>query len=84
MHAKAGSDTEGWKVFQPVRISDNWCWHYAFTRINICHRIDANDLAILRHDAGLLTIQVEPIGPDACPTTHPAANPENRSPELTG
>lgn len=70
--------------FKPVRISDNWCWHYAFTQLNICHRIDANDLAILRHDAGLLTIQVEPFGADACPTTHPAANPENRSPELTG
>jgi hypothetical protein len=48
-------------------------------QLNICHRIDANDLAILRHDAGLLTIQVEPFGADACPITHPAANPENRS-----
>ncbi|MFW9078014.1 hypothetical protein ACOI9X_01825 [Pseudomonas sp. P2757] len=63
-------------LFKPVRISDNWCWHYAFTRINICHRIGANDLAILRHDARLLAIQVEPFGADACPTTHPAAIPE--------
>jgi len=38
---------------------DEGYWHNAFTRINICHRIGANDLAILRHDAGLLTIQVE-------------------------
>jgi hypothetical protein len=46
-------------LFKPVRISDNWCWHNAFTQFNICHRIDAKDLANLRHDAGLLTIQVE-------------------------
>jgi hypothetical protein len=38
---------------------DEGYWHNAFTRIRICHRIGANDLAILRHDAGLLTIQVE-------------------------
>lgn len=33
-------------LFKPVRISDNWCWHNAFIQFNICHRIDANDLAI--------------------------------------
>lgn len=55
----SGHKMRTWKFFQPVRIFDEGYWHNAFTRINICHRIGANDLAILRHDAGLLTIQVE-------------------------
>ena len=38
---------------KPVRISDNWCWQNAFIQLNICHRIGANDLASLRHDASL-------------------------------
>ena len=34
-------------------------WHNAFIRFNICHRIDAREVADLRHDARLLAIQVE-------------------------
>ncbi|WP_237720951.1 hypothetical protein, partial [Pseudomonas asplenii] len=53
------------KLFKPARISDNWCWHIAFIQFNICHRIDANDLANLRHDAGLISIQVEHLAKHA-------------------
>ena len=42
-----------------MHIFDNHCWHNAFIRFNICHRIDAREVADLRHDARLLTIQVE-------------------------
>ena len=42
-----------------MHIFDNHCWHIAFIRFNICHRIDAREVADLRHDARLLTIQVE-------------------------
>jgi hypothetical protein len=38
-------DTDPGKIFKPVRISDNGYWQNAFTQLNICHRIDANDLA---------------------------------------
>lgn len=48
----AASDTDS-QTFQPVRISDNRCWQNAFIQFNICHRIDANELATLRHDVGL-------------------------------
>lgn len=41
------------KFSRPVRISDNWCWQNAFIQLNICHRIDANELANLRHDTSL-------------------------------
>ena len=47
------------KTFKWTQISDNWCWHKAFIQFNICHRIDAKELANMRHSAGLLAIQVE-------------------------
>jgi hypothetical protein len=62
---------------------DEGYWHNAFTRIRICHRIGANDLAILRHDAGLLTIQVEHLAAGLVLSTS-CGQSQNRSPELTG
>ena len=49
----AANSVDPAQLSKPVRISDNWCWQNAFIQFNICHRIDANDLATLRHDAGL-------------------------------
>ena len=72
------------ELFKPVRISDNWCWHNAFIQFNICHRIDAKDLAILRHDAGLLTIQVEHLAFRLVLKDSPRPIPRTAPPELTG
>ena len=69
--------------FQPVRKNANECWHKAFRQFNICHRIDAKELANLRHDAASLQFGLN-FGRESCLNTHLAANSKNRSPELTG
>jgi len=59
-------------------------WHNALLRFNICHRIDANEVSSLRHDARLLAIQVEHLAVKMVLKHIVRPIPQNRSPELTG
>ncbi|WP_201217189.1 hypothetical protein [Pseudomonas sp. S32] len=47
------------KLFEPVLISDNWYWQKAFTRLTICHRIDAKETAVLRQYVRPFSLPVE-------------------------